>query len=38
MKISILAQTDFIQKSPTLKEEFDNLSGKAAGICYMPAD
>ena len=38
MKISILAQTDFIQKSPTLKEEFDNLSGKAAGICYLPAD
>ena len=19
------------------KEEFDNLSGKAAGVCYMPA-
>ena len=38
MKVTILAKTRTIQPKENLKDEFDNFSGKAAGICYMPND
>ncbi len=38
MNIKILARTVTTQPREKVKEEFDNFSGKAAGICYMPSD
>jgi len=34
MRISVIASTSENYVAP--KSEFDNLSGHAAGVCYMP--